>query len=157
MLIPFDKIDFGKHVSKYFGAYNKDLLFHQSAIQSLVQQNLYKLIQNRKNNLDMAEFAHKAKYQGSPLNITLPQLQIPVQYRLDQRYLEVVQKEHLNGPDYFVNFNSFSALYKKRHPVRHTYIVRGLNSLAAKNESHRTFMEQYENFIWTNIPYERGM
>ena len=69
----------------------------------------------------------------------------------------MVQKEHLIGPDNFINFNSFTSLEKKRHPIRHTYIVRGLNSLAAKNESHRTFVEQYEHFIWTNIPYERGL
>ena len=28
LLIPFDKIEFGKHISKYFDGYNKDLLFH---------------------------------------------------------------------------------------------------------------------------------
>jgi hypothetical protein len=72
LLIPFDKIEFGKNIGKCFGAYNKDLLFHQSAIQSLVKQNIYKLIQDKNKNLDMAEFAHKSKYQGSPLNITLP-------------------------------------------------------------------------------------
>lgn len=47
LMIPFDKISLGKHNTDFFGNYKKDLLFHQSGVQSLVQQNIYRVLQQK--------------------------------------------------------------------------------------------------------------
>lgn len=53
LLIPFDKISIGSKVKPYFSGYNKDSAFHSSAIHSLVYQNVYNILQNKKSHVDM--------------------------------------------------------------------------------------------------------
>ena len=57
LMIPFDKIEIGKSISKYFGQYKEDSVFHQSSIHSLVYQNIYNILQNKTDNVDMVEFS----------------------------------------------------------------------------------------------------
>ena len=56
-----------------------------------------------------------------------------------------------------MNFCSLNKLHEKRRPIRHTFILRGLNSLVQKEENPRVFKEQYDQFIFQNTQFERGM
>jgi hypothetical protein len=59
--------------------------------------------------------------------------------------------------DYYVNFCSLKPISEKRRPIRHTFILRGMNSLVQKEENPRVFKEQYDQFIFQNTEFERGM
>jgi hypothetical protein len=56
LMIPFDDVNIGSGLKKYFGNYNNEKVFHQSAIQTLVQQNIYNIIQQKRENIDMIDF-----------------------------------------------------------------------------------------------------
>ena len=57
LMIPFDKIHIGDAINQYFGQYNPESVFHQSSIHSLVYQNIYNILQNKSDHVDMIEFA----------------------------------------------------------------------------------------------------
>jgi|TARA_B110000285_G_C15018433_1_gene560269 hypothetical protein len=69
---------------------------------------------------------------------------MPIPHVQGERYLEKIQKEHLQEKDYFINFCSLSPISEKRRPTRHTFILRGLNSIVQKEENPRVFKEQYD-------------
>ena len=66
---------------------------------------------------------------------------MPLPHFQGERYMEKIQKEHLNEEEFFVNFCSLNKLHEKRRPIRHTFILRGLNSLVQKEENLRVFKE----------------
>lgn len=127
LVIPLDTIKVGKQLEKYLASYDSNLLFHQSALQSLVYQNIYDVIQKRSTEqcYDMRVFYKEALYAGSGSNILIPQLQAPIYHHCDQRFLEKVEANHLSDPEYFIGFNELSEISDKRLPIRHSYIVRG--------------------------------
>jgi hypothetical protein len=71
LVVPFDTIEIGKHQAQHFGNYKKDSMFHQSALQTLVQQNVNHLVQNRNTGIhDMTDFLAKTLYPGSSIKIS---------------------------------------------------------------------------------------
>lgn len=109
MLLPFDSVNMGARVKKHLLNYKKDLLFHESALQTLVPLNIYSLLQQRTHKVgDMSEMANSSLYPGSNIKILTPQLQVPMQFDPVKFYLESVQKESLTNDDFFINFNSRS-------------------------------------------------
>jgi hypothetical protein len=77
LLLPMDTIDIGKNLTKYFGGFKSDLLFHKSALQSLVHQNIYNLLHTKQVH-DMTDLKYKMLYQGSSLNLLTTSIQLPI-------------------------------------------------------------------------------
>jgi len=72
-------------------------------------------------------------------------------------YLDNLQKNHIQHKNYLIGFNSLSKLHENRRPIRHTFILRGTQSLVQKDENPRVFKEQYEQFVFQNTEFERGL
>lgn len=56
----------------------------------------------------MDTFTRSVLYRGSPINIALPQLQLPIRHRVDNRYLESL--DPLDIKDRFINFNQRNSI-----------------------------------------------
>ena len=87
----------------------------------------------------MDTFTRSVLYKGSPINIALPQLQLPIRHRVDNKFLESL--DPLDMKDRFINFNDRNTIQGQRLPIRHTFILRGLNSICNKDENQRVFKE----------------
>ena len=93
LVIPFDTVDIGKKQRQFFDSYNPDLLFHKSSLPTLVQSDIYSLLQRPKEVHDMSDLVHKLLYQGSSVNIVTPQLQVPIQCQEPTKFLKDLPKE----------------------------------------------------------------
>lgn len=78
LVVPFDTIAFGKDVKHYFGNFNAESLFHESSLPPMVIQALNNVILDRRLKTDMKEVLRSCLYQGSPVNILTPQIQLPI-------------------------------------------------------------------------------
>ena len=56
----------------------------------------------------MDTLSRSVLYKGSPINIALPQLQLPIRHRVDNKYLETL--DPLDIKDRFINFNPRSKI-----------------------------------------------
>mmetsp|Transcript_14952 Transcript_14952/g.25453 ORF Transcript_14952/g.25453 Transcript_14952/m.25453 type:complete len:504 (-) Transcript_14952:21-1532(-) len=160
LLVPFDKLSLGPLLKPYFPGFRRDLVYHESAVQSLVIQNIVDSLQKNSVSLgyDMQEFLKESLYAGVQSNVLLPQLQLPLQHAAHEGYLEKLSRERLTHDSHFVQFNNYSDLSDKRLPVRHTYQLRGASSLAGPTSdgSLRVFREQMEKALFKSTQFERG-
>lgn len=123
----------------------------------MILQNINNVILDRAQNADMTEMLRTSLYQGCPVNILIPQIQVPIQVKVGERYLEKIKKEHVIDGGHFVSFNPLTPLSERRLPLRHTFVLQGSNALVQSGENPRVFKEQFDTFVFQNTRFERGL
>jgi hypothetical protein len=136
MVVPLDTPVFGKSTHLSSQGYSDNSVFHKSALYSLVVDNLgHSCFTQGQGSVDLNELIPKIMYNHQP-NLATVQMQLPYGFKESEtaNFLQDLNPESILNDDHYLAFNS-DLREPKRPAIRHTFTLRGLDSLLPQAHS----------------------
>lgn len=130
-VVPFDSVVMGEHTLMEPKSYSDENLFQKSGLYSLALDNLAYPLYSGRNELH--ELIPKLIYSQAP-NLFTVQMQVPYPFDDSDKahFLKDMKAETLAKREYYMEYNT-GLKELKRHAIRQTYTVRGLETLVSES------------------------